>query len=97
MLHSHLLGKSSSCVTSFKSGGKSVIFCLLLSKILNCGRNGGSLPCNGDSYGYNKYGIPYFTEECTMSEGCWKVCQKCGVALRVDESDYHVNCIRKSI
>ncbi|XP_037873999.1 centrosomal protein of 104 kDa isoform X2 [Bombyx mori] len=34
----------------------------------------------------------HLLEECTMSEGSWKVCQKCGAALRVEDSDYHVNC-----
>ncbi|XP_064075101.1 centrosomal protein of 104 kDa isoform X1 [Vanessa tameamea] len=35
----------------------------------------------------------HLLEECSLSEGLWKACQKCGAALRSDESDYHVNCI----
>ncbi|CAG4939723.1 unnamed protein product [Colias eurytheme] len=35
----------------------------------------------------------HLLEECSMSEGLWKACQKCGAALRTDESDYHANCI----
>ncbi|CAK1591242.1 unnamed protein product [Parnassius mnemosyne] len=35
----------------------------------------------------------HLLEECSLSEGLWKPCQKCGAALRVDESEYHVNCI----
>ncbi|CAG5049804.1 unnamed protein product [Parnassius apollo] len=35
----------------------------------------------------------HLLEECSLSEGLWKPCQKCGAALRVDESQYHVNCI----
>ncbi|CAH0403059.1 unnamed protein product [Chilo suppressalis] len=35
----------------------------------------------------------HLLEECSLSEGCWKACQKCGAALRVDERDYHINCI----
>nr|XP_049701455.1 centrosomal protein of 104 kDa isoform X2 [Helicoverpa armigera] len=35
----------------------------------------------------------HLLEECTMSEGSWKACHKCGAALRTDDSDYHANCI----
>ncbi|KAL0861679.1 hypothetical protein ABMA27_009165 [Loxostege sticticalis] len=35
----------------------------------------------------------HLLEECTMSEGSWKACVKCGAALRADDSDYHINCI----
>ncbi|CAH0717934.1 unnamed protein product, partial [Brenthis ino] len=35
----------------------------------------------------------HLLEECSLSEGLWKPCQKCGAALRSDESEYHVNCI----
>ncbi|XP_059055953.1 centrosomal protein of 104 kDa [Achroia grisella] len=35
----------------------------------------------------------HLLEECSMSEGSWKSCQKCGAALRIEESDYHANCI----
>ncbi|XP_068625323.1 centrosomal protein of 104 kDa [Battus philenor] len=35
----------------------------------------------------------HLLEECSLSEGLWKPCQKCGAALRADESEYHVNCI----
>lgn len=35
----------------------------------------------------------HLLEECTMSEGNWKACHKCGAALRAEESDYHANCI----
>ncbi|CAG9570655.1 unnamed protein product [Danaus chrysippus] len=34
----------------------------------------------------------HLLEECSLSEGLWKACQKCGAALRSDESEYHVNC-----
>ncbi|KPJ00713.1 Centrosomal protein of 104 kDa [Papilio xuthus] len=36
---------------------------------------------------------PHLLEECSLSEGLWKACQKCGAALRTDESEYHANCI----
>ncbi|KAH9633166.1 hypothetical protein HF086_013789 [Spodoptera exigua] len=39
--------------------------------------------------------LPALPEECTMSEGSWKACHKCGAALRTDDPDYHANCIRK--
>ncbi|XP_060807331.1 centrosomal protein of 104 kDa [Amyelois transitella] len=35
----------------------------------------------------------HLLEECSMSEGSWKSCGKCGAALRIDDSDFHVNCI----
>ncbi|CAH2057358.1 unnamed protein product, partial [Iphiclides podalirius] len=35
----------------------------------------------------------HLLEECSLSEGLWKPCQKCGAALRSDESEYHANCI----
>ncbi|XP_023937163.1 centrosomal protein of 104 kDa [Bicyclus anynana] len=35
----------------------------------------------------------HLLEECSLSEGLWKACHKCGAALRTDESEYHVNCI----
>ncbi|XP_041970900.1 centrosomal protein of 104 kDa [Aricia agestis] len=35
----------------------------------------------------------HLLEECSMSEGLWRACQKCGAALRADESEYHPNCI----
>ncbi|KAG7300999.1 hypothetical protein JYU34_015363 [Plutella xylostella] len=35
----------------------------------------------------------HLLEECSMSAGAWKQCQKCGAALRVADSEYHVNCI----
>ncbi|KAM3956825.1 centrosomal protein of 104 kDa [Aphomia sociella] len=35
----------------------------------------------------------HLLEECSMSEGSWKPCQKCGAALRMEDSDYHANCI----
>ncbi|XP_075985433.1 centrosomal protein of 104 kDa [Anticarsia gemmatalis] len=35
----------------------------------------------------------HLLEECSMSEGSWKACHKCGAALRADDSDYHVNCM----
>ncbi|CAH0696217.1 unnamed protein product [Spodoptera exigua] len=35
----------------------------------------------------------HLLEECTMSEGSWKACHKCGAALRTDDPDYHANCI----
>ncbi|XP_072948008.1 centrosomal protein of 104 kDa [Epargyreus clarus] len=35
----------------------------------------------------------HLLEECSLSEGLWKPCHKCGAALRTDDSEYHVNCI----
>ncbi|CAK1543363.1 unnamed protein product [Leptosia nina] len=35
----------------------------------------------------------HLLEECSLSEGLWKACRKCGVALRTDEGDFHANCI----
>ncbi|XP_053618620.1 centrosomal protein of 104 kDa [Plodia interpunctella] len=35
----------------------------------------------------------HLLEECSMSEGSWKACSRCGAALRIDESDFHINCI----
>ncbi|XP_028172012.1 centrosomal protein of 104 kDa [Ostrinia furnacalis] len=35
----------------------------------------------------------HLLEECTMSEGSWKACTKCGAALSTEDSDYHINCI----
>ncbi|CAG9792779.1 unnamed protein product [Diatraea saccharalis] len=37
--------------------------------------------------------ISILSQECSLSEGSWKACQKCGAALRTDEREYHVNCI----
>ncbi|XP_049879827.1 centrosomal protein of 104 kDa [Pectinophora gossypiella] len=39
----------------------------------------------------------HLLEECSMSEGSWKACHKCGAALRADDSEYHVNCIPLSL
>ncbi|XP_073962480.1 centrosomal protein of 104 kDa isoform X1 [Choristoneura fumiferana] len=35
----------------------------------------------------------HLLEECSMGEGSWKACAKCGAALPADEGDYHANCI----
>ncbi|XP_047520581.1 centrosomal protein of 104 kDa [Pieris napi] len=35
----------------------------------------------------------HLLEECSLSEGMWKACTKCGAALRTNESDHHANCI----
>ncbi|XP_026727716.1 centrosomal protein of 104 kDa [Trichoplusia ni] len=35
----------------------------------------------------------HLLEECSMSEGSWRACHKCGAALRTDIDEFHVNCI----
>ncbi|XP_050668136.1 centrosomal protein of 104 kDa isoform X2 [Leptidea sinapis] len=35
----------------------------------------------------------HLLEECSLSEGFWKGCHKCGAALRSEDNENHVNCI----